>query len=290
MLTIVVPCYNEESNIDQVFPSLVAFVKENNFYLRIVNDGSKDRTQQLLNRYEDGDSVKVIHHKVNRGYGGALKSGIKASDTEYVITIDADGQHAVEDVLKLYRAIQDLDADMIVGRRGKELSKVRSIGKFFIRTITKILISDVAIHDINSGMKIYKTSIVKKYLNLCPNGMAFSDVITLMLVNDRFLVTEEPISIRQRLGGKSTIGIQTVFQTIYEVINIVMYFNPIRIFLPISILLVVFGMTWSIPILLDGRGLSVGGSFFIISGVQSFLIGLIAEQNSVILKKLKNED
>jgi len=290
MLTIVVPCYNEESNIDKVFPALVSFVKEHNFTLCIVDDGSKDHTHQLLQRYADGEQVRIIHHKVNRGYGGALKSGIKAAATDYVITIDADGQHAAEDVLRLYQVIKASDADMIVGRRGKELSKVRSIGKFFIRRITKILIANVAIHDINSGMKIYKTSIVKKYLNLCPNGMAFSDVITLMLINDRFLVQEEPISIRQRLGGKSTIGLKTVFQTIYEIINIVMYFNPIRIFLPLAIVSVAFGMIWSVPILLAGRGLSVGGAFLIINGVQTFLIGLIAEQNSVILKKLKNED
>ncbi len=172
-LTIIIPTYNEVANLQIVLPTMIVFCKQNNFKLIIVNDGSIDNSKEILNNFSTTENFKVIHHKLNKGYGGAIKTGIRACETEYLITIDADGQHLFEDIQRLYYCITSKDADIIVGsRKGtKSASIFREIGKGLIRMIAKFLMT-VPIHDINSGIKIYRTDLAIKYLNLTPNTIS----------------------------------------------------------------------------------------------------------------------
>ena len=124
--------------------------------------------------------------------------------------------------------------------------------------------------------------------------MAFSDVITLIFIKKRHLVLEHPITIKKRATGKSTITTFTAIQTVLEIINITMLFNPLRIFLSLSVLCIGFGFAWGIPILLRARGVSVGAMLAIVTGLLFFFIGLIAEQLSSmrlgLLDKNNNHD
>ncbi|MBK7098565.1 MAG: hypothetical protein IPH58_09700 [Sphingobacteriales bacterium] len=140
------------------------------------------------------------------------------------------------------------------------------------------------IYDINSGMKLYNTELAKTYIKLCPNSMAFSDIIGLVFISQRHLVLEHPINIKPRVEGKSTIGVRTAFDTMMEILNVVILFNPMRVFLPISILFVVLGLGWAIQFLIMGKGLSTGASMLISMGVIFFTIGLISEQLSQLRK------
>ncbi len=283
LLTIVIPAYNEAESLPPLLDELLAFCKPRNWKINLVNDGSKDNSKQVLESYANNELLNVIHHKLNKGYGGAIKRGVIACKTEYLITIDADGQHRLEDVEKLFQAIQDKDADMIVGsRKGtKAASLMRGIGKSLIRTIAKILMP-VPIHDINSGMKIYRTDLAKKYIQLCPDTMAYSDIITLCFINNRHLVLEESITVDARLKGESTIGVHTAFQTVMEIINIVVLFNPMKIFLPIALLTFLLTLIWGLPIILRGIGVSTGTLLGFIASIIFFFLGLIAEQLSQI--------
>ena len=144
----------------------------------------------------------------------------------------------------------------------------------------------VRIRDLNSGFKLYRTAVAQQYINFCPNSMAFSDIITLVLISEGHLVIEHPIEVLPRLKGQSTISSRTAFETLYEVLNIVMLFNPMRIFLPISLGLIAFAVIWGAPILLRGRGVSVGSMLLIVVGVIALFLGLVAEQLSQIRKQL----
>jgi|694.fasta_scaffold02357_10 glycosyltransferase involved in cell wall biosynthesis len=287
-LSIVIPAYNEAENLKIILPDLVEFVRKNNWHLIITNDGSKDNTKEILESYKDSSVLTIVNHKLNKGYGAAIKSGIEACNTEYLITIDADGQHQKEDVEKLFHLIKKTDADMIVGSRkgNKDATIARGIGKSIIRFIANLLLK-IPIYDINSGMKIYRAELAKQYLYLTPNSMPFSDVITLIFISNRNLVLEEPISIKARLKGESTIGIQTAFETVKEIINIIFLFNPLKIFLPISILIFLLSIAWGIPIILKGQGVSVGAVLGILSSLIFFFLGLIAEQLTLIRKNKK---
>ena len=281
-LTIVVPAYNEEAALPQFLPQLFDCCDRNDWRLIVVDDGSEDRTPDVLAE-QSHPRMQVIRHKLNRGYGGALKSGIRAAETDYVVTVDADGQHYTEDLEALFRELKEHDADMVVGsRRGTSTSGwYRDLGKSLIRSVANLLL-DLDVYDINSGLKVYDTRLAQEYLRLCPDTMAYSDVITLIFVSRRNRVRERPIRLKPRVAGTSTITTATALDTFKEILNIVVLFNPMRIFLPISLVSILVGVAWGLPIVLRGNGVSVGAMLAIVTGVIFFFLGLLAEQISLI--------
>ena len=257
-LSIVIPCYNEAQSLPVVLPELIQFVNERDYRLVITNDGSRDESLKILKEhFANEPRCTVVNHKVNRGYGGAIKSAIQAAETDYVITIDADGQHYLDDVDKLFKLIVEQDADMIVGsRKGQqEASAFRGLGKSIIRSIAKFLMP-----------------------------MAYSDIIALVFISQRHKVTEEPIRIKQRVAGDSTINVKTAYETIMEIINVVILFNPMRIFLTIAIAFVISAVIWDWHIFQRGGGISTGSGMLIVSGFIFFMLGLVTEQLSQMRK------
>jgi glycosyltransferase involved in cell wall biosynthesis len=281
LLTVVIPVYNEGEILPVIAPPLVEFCHVRNWNIVFVNDGSKDNTRKILDGL-DSPHVRVVHHKVNRGYGGALKTGISQTSTPFVVTMDGDGQHNPQDVERLLQFAIEKDADLVVGKRDTSRSNLyRSLGKFLIRNFTRILMP-LPITDLNSGFKLYRTELVKRYITVCPDTMAFSDVITLVFLHERNLVLEHPIHISPRHAGQSTINTFTAFETVIQVINTTVMFNPLRVFLPISAVCILAGLGWGIPIILLGRGVSVGAMLAIVTGLLFFVLGLLASQLSAI--------
>ncbi|HEX9386166.1 MAG TPA: glycosyltransferase family 2 protein, partial [Anaerolineales bacterium] len=248
-----------------------------------VNDGSCDHTGQILDHLAASQEVRVVHHKVNRGYGGALKTGISHVTTPFLVTMDGDGQHSPHDVERILQFAIESDADMVVGRRDERgaSSAYRTLGKFLIRSFTKILVP-LPITDLNSGFKFYRTEFAKRYMTICPDSMAFSDVITLVFLSEHHLVLEYPIQVSPRQAGQSMINTITAFETVIQVLNIALMFNPLKLFLPISALCILAGFGWGIPFVLLGRGVSVGAMLAIVTGLLFFVLGLIASQLSAI--------
>lgn len=280
-LSVVVPIYNEADCLPNFLEELIPYCQQRNWNLILVDDGSNDKTPAVLNEHTRQSGILLLRHKVNRGYGGALKTGLLEARTPYALTMDADGQHALSDMDSLLELALKNDADLVVGsRRGDgHAGLYRSAGRWLIRRFAGLLMP-IHISDLNSGFKLYRSELVQNYLPICPDSMAFSDVITLTFIKKRDLVLEHPITIRPRQAGKSTINTYTAIQTMMEIINIAMLFNPLRIFLPVSIFCIGFGFAWGIPIMLRARGVSVGAMLAIVTGLLCFFFGLIAEQLS----------
>jgi glycosyltransferase involved in cell wall biosynthesis len=284
-ITIVIPAYNEESSLASHLPDVIRYVQDHQWQLIVVDDGSTDRTGEILSAFSEQSGVRIIRHKVNRGYGAALKTGILAAETEMVVSIDADGQHSIEEVEKMISVKQNQDADLVIGSRinQRPTNAYRSVGKWLIRSITKIMLP-MQIEDLNSGCKLYSTVHAKKYLAMCPDSMAFSEVIVLVFLNQGNKVIECPIQVAERRFGASKISTRTAFETILEIFNLVMLLKPMRIFLPLSFLSILVGVLWGIPFIVMGRGVSVGSTLAILSGGILFSLGLVAEQLSAIRK------
>ena len=286
-LTIVVPVYNEEAALPGFLAELTPFAEEHGCRVILVDDGSRDGSAAVLDAI-DHAGFSVLHHKVNRGYGGALKTGIAAASTPYVITIDSDGQHDPADVLRLLAKAREADADMIVGsRKGQaDAGVLRKLGKFLIRRLAKILM-DVPIHDINSGMKIYVTKTAQGVLHLCPDSMAFSDIMTLVFLNNRCRVLEEPITIRPRTEGTSTIGFRTAVETVRAIVSIVMLFRPMNLFFPVAAGTFALGIVWAVRCYLINRVISEGAGLLLLSSLVILLLGFVGEQLAEIRKNLR---
>ena len=286
-LSIIIPIYNEEESLKAFLPEIIQFCSKENYKLILVDDGSKDNSFQLLKEMSEGFSfITIYKHWKNIGYGAAIKTGLKNTSTQFVVTIDADGQHYLSNIKNLVKCMLENKSDLIIGtRKEKGFSNIRKrIGKWMIRKTASFLLNS-SIKDLNSGMKMYDTKKVKKYLKLCPNGMAFSDVITLVFISYGDKVIEQPINIRNRKYGKSKINYYTALSTFKEIISIALLFNPFKFFSLFASIFSVFGIIWAIPFLLNNEGLSVGALFLIITGFLFFFIGLLAEQISIIRRE-----
>ena len=290
-LSVVVPCYNEAENIPVVFPPLLEFAKERGWRVIAVDDGSRDETRALLLKMKEGaPHLDVVCHKLNRGYGAATKTGLRAVKTEYAITIDADGQHRLEDVEKCYRRIVETDADLVVGERvNNESGGYRSLGKWVIRTFASLLLS-LPVRDLNSGMKCYRMSEAVSYLDLCPDTMAFSDVILLLMVNVRKLVSRTEIEVAPRLAGKSTIGTRTALVTMAEILNLAILLRPMTTFCRIALTFAIPGLAWGVFIYCKSRTITSASVMMILLGAVSFILGLLGEQLAQIRKSLAKQN
>lgn len=290
-LSIVIPIYNESDSLKAFLPQLVDFAQAHNWSLILVDDGSKDDSLTQLKNIENQNTIKVISHQINRGYGAAIKTGIKAVESPWLVTIDGDGQHNLEDIIKVFEVAKTDDFDLVIGNRNHEGKEdgFRKAGKGIIKSFAKLLMP-MPIEDLNSGFKLYKTALAKKYAPLTPDSMAYSDVISLVFVSQGHKIAETPITVNPRKLGKSTININTAFDTLLQILNIVILFNPLKVFVPIALLCIFVGFAWGLPIVISGRGVSVGAMLAIVVGVIVFSIGLIAHQLSALRLQLVNSD
>jgi glycosyltransferase involved in cell wall biosynthesis len=272
--TIVIPAYNEAAAIGSVIQSAYAhcdyFVRE----IIVVDDGSCDETAQIA--LDSG--ARIIRHAQNKGYGAALKTGIRHAQTDYVLTMDSDGQHRVEDVLHLWESVAN--HDMVVGQRTSLLHSPmwRMPGKWFLGWMANYLTRS-KIPDLNSGLRLMKRDVILKYIHLCPDGFSFSTTITMALLSQHYSVLYEPIEVKKRIG-KSTVSLSTGLDTIILILRIATLFNPLRIFLPTSFVIGAFGLLWAVPYALSGRGVSVASLLALVTAVILFALGLISDQIS----------
>jgi glycosyltransferase involved in cell wall biosynthesis len=288
-LTIVIPAYNEAGSIQSVLENMLDAVVRERLQVIVVNDGSKDETLQLLQAFQKCNPsfpLRIISHRLNRGYGGALKSGIYHANTPFVVTMDADGQHRLEDLPNLYETLINENADMCIGNRnfkGSTFSRnlIKKLVLYFVKQSTGI-----QVNDLNSGMKMYRTPIVQSLLRYTPNGMPFSDSIVLLHHQFRYKIVEREIEIKDRETGTSTINYKTAIHTIVEVANIIINFFPFKFFLYVSMLLFIAGAFWGIPLVIAGQGLSTGTSFLLLAGLILFFFGILLE--NVVRSRFEN--
>lgn len=273
-LTIVIPAYNEEESLGDVLKQLDGLREELSARVIVVDDGSADRTAAIAQ--EAG--VDVIRHRRNKGYGAALKSGIREADTEYVLTLDADGQYRAVDIVKLWEVAGEYD--MVSGRRTQLLhSKLwRMPGKWLLMWMANYLTKQ-KIPDLNSGLRLFRTDVIKKYLHICPMGFSFSTTSMMALLSRGYNVGFVPVEVLKRTG-QSTVKLSTGFETIILILRIAALFNPLRMFVPLSALSLTFGTLWGSYYVIHLKGLSTGALLAMFTGVLLFSLGIICDQIS----------
>jgi glycosyltransferase involved in cell wall biosynthesis len=276
-ISIVMAAYNEEAVVGTVLQALQMHFNEREII--VVDDGSTDHTAEIA----ESAGVKVIRHPYNKGYGAALKTGIRAACGDVVLTMDADGQHEAHDLLDLLSYSDQFD--MVVGQRAQRLHSQlwRMPGKWFLTLLAEYLTGQ-KIPDLNSGMRAFRREVILKYLHLCPDGFSFSTTSTLVFLNRGYSVKYTPIHVNAR-EGKSTVSLATGFDTILLVMRMMTLFEPLRLFVPISLVLFTFGIVWGLPYLWQSRGVSVGALLFVLIGVQIFFFGLLTDQISQLRKE-----
>ena len=187
------PAYNEEKNIAKIIVKLKKVADQ----IIVCDDGSTD----LTSRIAESLGVTVIKHPKNVGYGSAIRSiFLKAREinAECLVTIDADGQHRVEDVNKVINQISNGESDIVIGSRfldesRKEVPNYRKVG---IKVITKLTNATIKkqLTDSQSGFRAYSKKVLNE-LDLSELGMGISTEILIKASSKNFRISEVPIKI-----------------------------------------------------------------------------------------------
>lgn len=282
--TVIIPAFNEGDVIEKVLISLQQLPE---LKVIVIDDGSTDDTAEKVKAM----GVRLISHPVNRGYGAALKTGIKAADTEFVATYDGDGQHRLEDLENLMKVAPDWD--MVVGERGKDSHRplARRPGKAILAWLVNKL-SNRKIPDFNSGLRVFRTSVIRKYLHLMPDGFSLSTTSTVALNSMGYGVKYVPIVVLEREGRKSSVKMaRDGMRTIMLIVNLTVLFSPMRIFFPVSffcfLLSFVYFLVYAITIRVH---ITPSMTMLFITGILIFFLGVVCEQISAIRREMNQNN
>ena len=278
-LSIIIPVYNEEKNIKKTIYKIDTILKKSdlkNYEIIVVDDCSNDSTNQTLKQSKI--NFNLIEHERNMGYGASIKSGIKKSKYNVIAITDADGTYPIEEIPEMYKKIKDFD--MVVGSRtGKsvKIPFIRKPAKWFIGKLANYL-AGFKIPDINSGLRLFKKEDALRFFKILPNGFSFTTTITLAMLTNDMQIKYIPINYMKRKGKSKIRPIRDTLNFIQLIIRTVMYFNPLKIFVPVSLILLLISLIvfiysyLALPKILDTTV-----AILFISSIQILAIGMLAD-------------
>jgi glycosyltransferase involved in cell wall biosynthesis len=275
-VSIVVPVFNEERAVREVLAELCAVMKDSDvpYELIVVDDGSTDETASRIR--ETGEAA-LVSHPENRGYGAALKSGIRRATGEEVLILDADGSYPVAELPGLLAARGD--CDMVVGVRQGRLSRrepLRRLGRWILKTLANYLLG-TKIPDINSGMRWFRRSAALQYFNLLPENFSFTTTLTLAMLSDGRPVKYVPIQYQCRVGRSKIRPVRDLYLFLMLIIRTVVYFNPLKVFLPMGLCLLGLGTGVLVWRVLFRSNIGQFELLCLLMGVQVGFMGLLAD-------------
>lgn len=242
LVTILLPAYNEEEAICPVLDDILAVMEPLGvpYELLVLDDGSTDGTRAACDRYP---TVRVVAHAHNRGNGAARTTGVKSARGTYVLMVDADGTYPADAIPEMIRLGQQYD--MVIGARTSEkgtLKALRSLAKNMIRWLASYM-TQTRIPDLNSGMRIIKRDLIPQFFSILPTTHSWVSTITMAFLSSGYTVHWMPIAYYKRIGRSTFHPIRDTYNYLTLVVRTIMYFNPLRAFIPLSafIFLVGFG-------------------------------------------------
>jgi glycosyltransferase involved in cell wall biosynthesis len=280
-VSIIIPAFNEEASIGHLLTDLQAKGLTTKYEVIVVDDGSSDRTAAIIKEFP----VKLIRHGANKGYGAALKSGIRKANGKKVIMLDSDGQHDPVYIEQLISLLGEYD--MVIGERGADSHQVnnRKKGKYLIRKVGEYLV-DQQLPDYNSGFRGFDRDLIASMLHIMPNGFSFSTTSTLAFLKEGYSIGTFPIKVIERQGRRSSVSfLKDGPKTFLLLFRIIMLFNPMKIFFPGSLAASIAGLLWGFyGYHVYGR-FAISGTVLLTFGMFMFFFGLIADQIAILNRK-----
>ena len=275
-VSIIVPVYNEEQVIKSIIAQIQKVCLESNinFEIIVVDDGSTDQSEKIIRQI---DGIRFYQHSQNTGYGSALKTGLRKSSGNMIVITDADGTYPVEMIPELVKNLNEYE--MVVGARDrgdKNIAAVRKPMKWFIGKLANYL-SETQIPDLNSGLRAFRKDIAMKFFQMFPNGFSFTTTITLAMHCNGFDVKYIPIKYGKRVGKSKISPVKDTINFFQLIYCTVMYFNPLKIFVPMAIIVFLIFMVFTAYDVFILENLTDKTLISFETFVQISIIGLIAD-------------
>jgi glycosyltransferase involved in cell wall biosynthesis len=252
-VTIVIPAHNEEAGLAAVLRDLAPLAGRLGvpIELVVVDDGSTDRTAEVAR----AGGADVLRHPVNLGYGAALKRGVRAARHEWVAILDADGTYPIEDLERLLREAEAYD--MLVGARQGDVYR-GGVGKGALRVIFRWLcayVTGVRVPDPNSGCRVFRTALARRYLDTLSKGYSFTTSITMVFLLEGYAVGFLPIRYLPRIGQSKVRLWRDSVRSAQILLEIILLYNPLKAFLVFGLIPLGIGLAcrdradWLLPLL-----------------------------------------
>jgi glycosyltransferase involved in cell wall biosynthesis len=296
-VSVVVPAFDEESGVAAQVKAIrrVLSVAGTPHEIVVVDDGSSDRTASEA----AAAHARVLRHPVNRGYGAAIKTGIRAAVHDRIVIIDADGTYPADAIPELLAKLAT--ADMVVGARigpRASIPRIRRPAKLVLGWLAN-RIAGRKILDLNSGLRAFRRSCIVPYFSLLSDRFSFTTTGTLALLADDYHVVYHVIEYYPRIG-RSKIRPRHFMEFVMLVVRMAMLFQPLKVFAPLSVTFLGAGITkivfdvvalfkradtpdWS---LIYQPAVSTSALLLLLTGLQLLMVGMMADS---VLRRLAQQ-
>ena len=282
--SIIIPIYNEEAGLSHCLEELIEKLGAEPYELILVNDGSTDGTAEIIRNFDKGNLIHLTH-EFNRGYGAAIKTGISHSSSEIIVITDADGTYPNEEIPRLVNLLND-EHSMVVGSRTGDNVRIP-----FLRRLPKLILNKLAdyltrskIPDLNSGLRVIRKEVVMKFYNILPDSFSLTTTITLAVLTNNMQIIYTPINYYKRKGNSKIRPINDTLNFVQLIIRTVLYFEPLRIFIPFSAGLFILGiLVYLFGLFFLPYSLDITSSIIISTAIIVLTVGMLAD---LIDKKL----
>jgi glycosyltransferase involved in cell wall biosynthesis len=251
-VTIVLPCYNEEGHVIAEIERISAAMEASGYEyeLMCVNDASTDET--LAKLYEAAPrfpKMEVVNFHRNSGSGTVRRIGTQRARGEIVVWTDADMTYPNERIPELVQILEkDPTIDQVVGARTSEQGTYKLLrvpAKWFIRKFAERL-TGAKIPDLNSGLRAFRREVSLPYLRLLPAGFSCVTTITVSFLANNHEMYFLPIDYYKRAGKSKFKFGKDAYRYILQVLRMTMYFNPLKVLMPLALTLLGIGIVKAI--------------------------------------------
>lgn len=274
-VSIIIPAFNECESIADVVGVLRGAAAWHEII--VVDDGSTDGTGERA----AAAGATVVRHAYNIGNGAAVKNGLRRATGEFVLIVDADGQHPPEDALRLVEKLGQYD--LVIGARAGETqaTQARRAGNGALNRLASYL-TGREIPDLTSGFRAARASGLREFLHLLPNGFSTPTTTTLAFLKGGYSVAFEPIHARQRSGQSKIRLARDGAKFLMIIFKMITLFSPLRIFMPISLVSFVAGAAYAVWTIATQQHVTNSSVLLLLFAVVVFLVGLVSEQISAL--------
>ena len=284
MISVVIPAKDEEEMVAETVRQVRHALKDTDHEIVLVDDGSQDAT--ALRAAEAG--ARVISHPHNIGYGGALKTGIRAAIYDTIVITDADGTYPNDQIpvlLKEYEKGFNMVVGARTGRHYRE-SFIKSPLRFILKSLVEYT-TGKKIPDVNSGLRVFSKQKTLPYFNHLCNTFSFTTSLTLAYMMNSLFVSYVAIPYHMRAGKTKVRLWKDTMRTLQYIVEAIVYYNPIKIFILMSVIIFIVSVfSFALAVFTQFKifyFLAIGG---ILMSILVFCLGMVA----VLLQKIMAKD
>ncbi|MBO0834685.1 MAG: glycosyltransferase family 2 protein, partial [Actinobacteria bacterium] len=278
------PCHNEEGHVVAEVARICAAMDASDYDYELLayddasTDATLDRLREAAPQYP---RLRVVHFPRNGGSGTVRRIGTREAKGNIVVWTDADMTYPNERIPEFVEMLEKDDyIDQVVGARTSEEGThklLRVPAKWFIRKLAEMLTS-TTIPDLNSGLRAFRREVALPYLRLLPPGFSCVTTITIAFLSNQHEVKYVPIEYAKRAGKSKFKFVKDAYRYILQVLRMVMYFNPLKVLMPLALSLISLGIAKGIyDIVVHPLQFAINTILILVSGLIIATLALLAD-------------